>query len=35
MLVMRFLPAIKEGEIVKRTGSIVDVPVGKALLGMD
>ncbi|KAH8934063.1 hypothetical protein BDL97_18G064200 [Sphagnum fallax] len=25
--------AIKEGDIVKRTGSIVDVPVGKALLG--
>ncbi len=24
---------IKEGDIVKRTGSIVDVPVGKALLG--
>ena len=25
--------AIKEGDIVKRTGSIVDVPVGKELLG--
>nr|QIA60553.1 ATP synthase F1 subunit alpha [Odontoschisma grosseverrucosum] len=25
--------AIKEGDIVKRTGSIVDVPVGKAMLG--
>jgi len=25
--------AIKEGDIVKHTGSIVDVPVGKALLG--
>nr|YP_009478052.1 ATP synthase F1 subunit alpha [Anthoceros angustus]AVP12821.1 ATP synthase F1 subunit alpha [Anthoceros angustus] len=25
--------AIKEGDIVKRTGSIADVPVGKALLG--
>lgn len=25
--------AIKEGDLVKRTGSIVDVPVGKALLG--
>jgi F-type H+-transporting ATPase subunit alpha len=25
--------AIKEGDIVKRIGSIVDVPVGKALLG--
>jgi F-type H+-transporting ATPase subunit alpha len=25
--------AIKEGDIVKRTGAIVDVPVGKALLG--
>src|SRR6204780_5319171 len=24
---------IKEGDTVKRTGSIVDVPVGKALLG--
>src|ERR1700674_1441911 len=24
---------IKEGDIVKRTGSIVDVPVGKGLLG--
>ena len=24
---------IKEGDIVKRTGSIVEVPVGKALLG--
>ena len=24
---------IKEGDIVKRTGSIVDVPVGKELLG--
>jgi len=24
---------IKEGDIVKRTGSIVDVPVGEALLG--
>ena len=26
-------PAIKEGDIVKRTGEIVDVPVGKELLG--
>ena len=25
--------AIKEGDIVKRTGAIVDVPVGKELLG--
>ncbi|MCO5606779.1 hypothetical protein L7F22_060969 [Adiantum nelumboides] len=25
--------AIKEGDMVKRTGSIVDVPVGKAMLG--
>jgi F-type H+-transporting ATPase subunit alpha len=25
--------AIKEGDIVKRTGSIVDVPVGKSMLG--
>nr|YP_003412100.1 ATP synthase F1 subunit alpha [Phaeoceros laevis]ACT75308.1 ATP synthase F1 subunit alpha [Phaeoceros laevis] len=25
--------AIKEGDIVRRTGSIVDVPVGKAILG--
>ena len=25
--------AIKEGDIVKRTGSIVDVPVGKEVLG--
>ncbi|XBH56037.1 hypothetical protein VPH35_077961 [Triticum aestivum] len=25
--------AIKEGDLVKRTGSIVDVPVGKAMLG--
>ncbi len=25
--------AIKEGDVVKRTGSIVEVPVGKALLG--
>ncbi|KAI4972751.1 hypothetical protein ZWY2020_003676 [Hordeum vulgare] len=25
--------AIKEGDIVKRTGSIVDVPAGKAMLG--
>jgi F0F1-type ATP synthase alpha subunit len=25
--------AINEGDIVKRTGSIVDVPVGKATLG--
>ncbi|GKC01609.1 ATP1 protein [Tanacetum coccineum] len=25
--------AIKEGELVKRTGSIVDVPTGKAMLG--
>ncbi|KAL6211537.1 hypothetical protein ACLB2K_016761 [Fragaria x ananassa] len=25
--------AIKEGDLVKRTGSIVDVPTGKALLG--
>jgi hypothetical protein len=25
--------AIKEGDVVKRTGSIVDVPVGKGLLG--
>lgn len=25
--------AIKEGDIVKRTGSIVDVPVGKSILG--
>ena len=25
--------AIKEGDLVKRTGSIVDVPAGKALLG--
>src|SRR5687768_2481207 len=25
--------AIKEGDTVKRTGAIVDVPVGKALLG--
>ena len=25
--------AIKEGDTVKRTGSIVDVPVGKELLG--
>jgi F-type H+/Na+-transporting ATPase subunit alpha len=25
--------SIKEGDIVKRTGTIVDVPVGKALLG--
>ena len=24
---------IKEGDIVKRTGAIVDVPVGEALLG--
>src|SRR5579864_2860278 len=24
---------IKEGDVVKRTGTIVDVPVGKALLG--
>src|ERR1700757_3304306 len=24
---------IKEGDIVKRTGTIVDVPIGKALLG--
>ena len=24
---------IKEGDIVKRTGAIVDVPVGKELLG--
>ncbi len=24
---------IKEGDVVKRTGAIVDVPVGKALLG--
>src|ERR1700674_1717726 len=24
---------IKEGDIVKRTGSVVDVPVGKGLLG--
>ena len=24
---------IKEGDTVKRTGAIVDVPVGKALLG--
>lgn len=24
---------IKEGDIVKRTGSIVDVPVGESLLG--
>ena len=24
---------IKEGDVVKRTGSIVDVPVGKGLLG--
>ena len=26
--------AIKEGDIVKRTGAIVDVPVGKELLGI-
>ena len=26
-------PAIKEGDLVKRTGSIVDVPAGKAMLG--
>ena len=25
--------SIKEGDIVKRTGSIVDTPVGKELLG--
>ena len=25
--------AIKEGDTVKRTGEIVDVPVGKGLLG--
>ncbi|KAL4396883.1 hypothetical protein AHAS_Ahas01G0136400 [Arachis hypogaea] len=25
--------AIKEGDLVKRTGSIVDVPAGKAMLG--
>ncbi|KAI3964408.1 hypothetical protein MKX01_028743 [Papaver californicum] len=25
--------AIKEGDIVKKTGSIVDVPAGKAMLG--
>src|SRR3546814_17573843 len=25
--------AIKEGDVVKRTGSIVDTPVGKGLLG--
>ncbi|CAN4101532.1 unnamed protein product [Withania somnifera] len=25
--------AIKEGDLVKHTGSIVDVPVGKAMLG--
>ncbi|KAK4357550.1 hypothetical protein RND71_023160 [Anisodus tanguticus] len=25
--------AIKEGDLVKRTGSIVDVPAGKAILG--
>ena len=24
---------IKEGDVVKRTGSIVDVPIGKGLLG--
>ena len=24
---------IKEGDVVKRTGAIVEVPVGKALLG--
>ncbi len=24
---------VKEGDLVKRTGSIVDVPVGEALLG--
>lgn len=24
---------IKEGDVVKRTGAIVDVPVGEALLG--
>ena len=25
--------SIKEGDIVKRTGAIVDAPVGKSLLG--
>ncbi|KAH0632784.1 hypothetical protein KY284_035570 [Solanum tuberosum] len=27
--------AIKEGDLVKRTGSIVDVPAGKAMLGRE
>jgi F-type H+-transporting ATPase subunit alpha len=30
---LRHRPEIKEGDTVKRTGAIVDVPVGKGLLG--
>jgi F-type H+-transporting ATPase subunit alpha len=30
---LRRRPRIREGDTVKRTGAIVDVPVGKGLLG--
>jgi len=33
MVVFMVMPAMIEGDLVKRTGSIVDVPAGKAMLG--
>ena len=33
LLFLVMIRNIKEGDIVKRTGSIVDTPVGKELLG--
>ena len=33
MLIPKYDREIQEGDIVKRTGSIVDVPIGEGLLG--
>lgn len=33
MVFLTYLREIQEGDIVKRTGTIVDVPIGEALLG--